>query len=43
MSRVADATLRNNGTVAELRAQVQVLLERSLFFERPRSLTQESP
>jgi dCMP deaminase len=31
----ADATLRNDGTKAELHAQVQVLLERSLFFERP--------
>ena len=32
---LADATLRNDGTVAELHAQVQALLERSLFFERP--------
>src|SRR5262249_22999837 len=32
---LADATLRNDGTIAELQAQVQALLERSLFFERP--------
>jgi dCMP deaminase len=32
---LADATLRNDGTVAELQAQVQAQLERSLFFERP--------
>jgi dCMP deaminase len=32
---LADATLRNDGTVAELQSQVQALLERSLFFERP--------
>jgi len=31
----ADATLRNDGTVTELHAQVQTLLERSLFFDRP--------
>ncbi|MGH7338408.1 MAG: hypothetical protein ACREI7_12570, partial [Myxococcota bacterium] len=32
---LADATLRNDGTIADLHAQVQALLERSLFFERP--------
>src|SRR5262245_14800690 len=32
---LADATLRNDGTLAELHAQVQSLLERSFFFERP--------
>ena len=32
---LADATVRNDGTLAELHAQVQALLERSLFFERP--------
>ena len=32
---LADATVRNDGTKAELHAQVQALLERSLFFERP--------
>jgi dCMP deaminase len=32
---LADATLRNDGTLAELHAQVQALLERSFFFERP--------
>src|SRR5262245_44440251 len=35
VQELADATLRNDGTIAELQAQVQVLLERSLFFERP--------
>ena len=32
---LADATVRNDGALADLHAQVQVLLERSLFFERP--------
>ena len=32
---IADQTLRNDGSVAELHAQVQALLERSFFFERP--------
>jgi dCMP deaminase len=32
---LADATLQNDGTVAELHAQVQTLLSRSFFFERP--------
>ena len=32
---LADATLRNDGPLAELHAQAQALLERSLFFERP--------
>jgi dCMP deaminase len=31
----ADTTVRNDGTVAELHAQIQALLERSYFFERP--------
>jgi len=32
---LADATLHNDGTLAELHAEVQALLERSFFFERP--------
>jgi dCMP deaminase len=32
---LADATLRNDGTLAELHAQVQAQLERTFFFERP--------
>jgi len=31
----ADATVRNDATLAELHAQIQALLERSYFFERP--------
>ena len=32
---LADQTIRNDGTLAELHAQIQGLLERSYFFERP--------
>ncbi len=35
MEELADFTLRNDGSVEELRAEVQRILERSFFFERP--------
>ena len=35
VEELADFTLRNDGSVEELRAEVQRILERSFFFERP--------